>query len=245
MLNGTADVAALAAGASIVTSLATEPLVCPGADVLQVAHEVWADAREAVLPPGLHPVTPPIITWFFVRAPESEVGPFTLAQTRVVCRSGVRSRGFHVAGFVDNPEAARVLGSRWGYRLAGGKVTLERLHHGTFGQVVAGGATVLDVGLLSPQPLSGDDLQYTDTMHLADTPNGLRLVQVEQVFHFIGAERGRPVLHAFDPVAWGQPLLRPSFPVSASAATVDVTLQPVRFVCRPEVSAFEGTERVG
>jgi hypothetical protein len=111
--------------------------------------------------------------------------------------------------------------------------------------VVAGGATVLDVGLLSPVPLDGDDLQYTDTMHLADTAAGLRLVQVEQAFRFTRASRGQPVLRTFDPVAWGQPLLRPSFPVSASAATADVTIQPVRFVCRPDVSAFEGTERVG
>ena len=245
MLTGSADPASLAAGAPTVAALATEPLVCPGAELLQVVHEIWAEGRDAVLPPGLHPVTTPALTWSFMRAPESEVGPFTLAQTRVVCRSGVRSRGFHVAGFIDNPEAGRVLSSRWGYRLAVAEVSVERLYHGTFGRVETDGRTVLDVGLASPQPLNGDDLQFTDTMHLAETPAGLRLVQVEQAFAFSRAERGRPVLVSFDPAAWGQPRLRPSSPVSASSATADVTIQPVRFVCRPDVSAFEGTERVG
>jgi hypothetical protein len=245
MLSGTADPVSLAGGAPVVTSLATEPLVCPGAELLQVVHEIWASGRDGVLPPGLHPVTTPALTWSFMRAPESEFGAFTLAQTRVVCRSGVRSRGFHVAGFIDNPEAGRALSARWGYRLSAGEVSVERLYHGTFGRVVAGGRTVLDVRLLSPQPLSGDDLQYTDTMHLAETPAGLRLVQVEQAFAFSRAERGRPVLVAFDPPGWGQPRLLPSYPVSASSATADVTVQPVRFVCRPDVSAFEGTERVG
>jgi hypothetical protein len=180
-----------------------------------------------------------------MRAPQSEVGPFTLAQTRVVCRSGVRSRGFHVGGFIDNPEAARILATRWGYRLEVAEVSLERRYHGTFARVVTGHGPVLDLALLSPQPLSGDDLQYTDTMHLAHTPSGVRLVQVEVSYAFRRAERGRPVVHSFDPEAWGEARLRPSFPVSASDATADVTIQPVRFVCRPDVSAFEGTERVG
>jgi hypothetical protein len=245
MLSGSADVAVLGADAPTVSSFATEPLVCPGADVFQVAHEVWGHDRAAVLPPGLHPVNPPTVTWSFLGAPESEVGPFRLAQMRVVCRSGVRGRGFHVSCFVDNPEAASMLRAHWGFKTTVADVGLERLYHGTYGKVVVDGRAVVDVRLLSPQPLSGDDLQYTDTMHLAATPVGLRLVQVEHSYAFHRAERGRAVLRAFDPEAWGEPRLRPSYPVSASSASADVTIQPVRFVCRPDVSAFEGTERVG
>jgi hypothetical protein len=247
MLSGIADVAVLAEGAPDVTAFPTEPLLCPGAEVLQVVWEVWGEARAAVLPPGLHPVTPAAITWSWLRAPESVVGPFTLAQVRVLCRSGVRGRGFHVSGFVDNPDAAELLASRWGYRLAVADiVSLARRYHGTRGHVVVPGRrTVLDCGLAFPQPLSGDDLQYTDTMHLAHTPLGLRLLQVECDYRFGHADRGRPVLGGFDPEAWGQPLLRPSYPVSASSAAADVSILPVRFVCRPEVSAFVGTERVG
>ena len=31
---------------------------------------------------------------------------------------------------------------------------------------------------------------------------------------------------------------------SASSAIADVTLKPIRFVCRPDVTAFEGTEPI-
>jgi hypothetical protein len=247
MLSGTADVDALGALAPTVSTFPTEALVCPGAEVLQVVWEVWGagDAREALLPPGLHPVTPPTLTWSWLRAPESVAGPFTLAQTRVVCRSGVRGRGFHIAGFIDNPDAARLLICQWGYRLTLGEVSLERRYDGTRGRVRAGGKVVLDCGLTFPQPLSGADLQYTDTMHLARTPLGLRLVQVECDYAFGPAERGRPTLAAFDVERWGEPRLRPSYPVSASSAVADVSVMPVRFVCLPDVWAFVGTERVG
>jgi hypothetical protein len=227
------------------SAFASEALACPGADILQVVWEVWGDARQAVLPAGLHPVTPPTLTWSWLRAPESVVGPFTLAQTRVVCRSGVRGRGFHVAGFIDNPEAGSLLTSQWGYRLTMAEVSLQRRYHGTRGRVTVDGEVVLDCGLTSPQPLSGDDLQYTDTMHLAHTPLGLRLVQVEYGYRFGPAERGRPMVAAFDAERCGQPLLRPSYPVSASSAVGDVSMMPIRFVCRPDRSAFVGTERVG
>ena len=246
MLTGTANLDELAAAAPTVNAFATEPLVCPSSEVFQVAHEIWAESRDSLFPPGLHPVNPPTATWSFLRAPETEVGPFTLAQLRLVCRSGVRGRGFHLSCFVDNPDAAALLTQRWGFKAAVADVTLERLYHGTYGRVVvAGGRTVLDVCSLHPQPLSGGDLQYSDTMHLARTPAGLRLIQVEQHFTFGRAERGRPVLRAFDGEAWRAPEVRASYPISASSAAADLVIGPVRFVCRPDVSAFEGTERVG
>ena len=245
MLSGTADVDTLAANAPIVSTFATEALVCPAAELLQVAWEVWGDARQAVLPPGLHPVTPPTITWSWLRVPESVAGPFTLAQTRVVCRSGIRGRGFHVAGFIDNADAAALLTSQWGYRLMLADVSLQRRYDGTRGRVRIDADVVLDCGLTFPQPLSGADLQYTDTMHLAHTPLGLRLVQVECDYAFGPAERGRPTLASFAFDRCDLPLLRPSSPISASSAVADVSLMPVRFVCRPDVSAFIGTDRVG
>jgi len=39
--------------------------------------------------------------------------------------------------------------------------------------------------------------------------------------------------------------VRPSHPVSASFTTAAVTLPALRYVCRPDVLAFVGTERVG
>ncbi len=56
------------------------------------------------------------------------------------------------------------------------------------------------------------------------------------------AERLVPDLRQLDADWWGEPLLVPAFPVVASVALADVTLAPLRFVCRPDVAAHEGTE---
>ena len=244
MLQGTADVEVMAASAPTVGTLASEPLTIPRADVLQVACEVAAAHRDALLPPALHPVNPPVVTFSFLRAPESAYGPFTLAETRLLCRSGLRTRGFLVGAFVDNAEIAAVLSAGWGYRLAPAEVTLSRRFDGASGVVVADGVEILSTGHVWPVPLSPSDVQYTATMHPARLDRGFRLVQVERDFSFTRAERGRPYVRAFDPAVWGEPRLRLTNPVSASSAVADVTYKPVRFVCRPEVWAFDGTESV-
>jgi hypothetical protein len=48
----------------------------------------------------------------------------------------------------------------------------------------------------------------------------------------------------FDAETWGNPLLDPWYAVSASVAVGTATLPPVRYACRPDVLAFEGTETV-
>jgi hypothetical protein len=244
MLSGTADLDAVAAGAPAVDEPATEALLLPGAEVLQVAWEVVAADRDALFPPGLHPVDPPVVTWSFLRVRESVHGPFTLAETRLVCRSGVRTRGLHVAGFADRADVALALTRGWGYDLTVADVTLARRYDGTTGRVVLGGRTVLDTGHHQPVRLSPGDVQYTPTMHPAVLPRGLRLLQVERDHAVHRAERGRPFLEAFDAAAVGDPRLVPSAPVSASSAVADVTLRPVRFACRADVWAFDGTERL-
>ena len=45
--------------------------------------------------------------------------------------------------------------------------------------------------------------------------------------------------------AWGDDRLDPYFVVSATVAQeTSVVIPALRFVCRPEVSAFEGTEKI-
>lgn len=58
------------------------------------------------------------------------------------------------------------------------------------------------------------------------------------------AERCAPRLDSFAAAAWGGPLVRPVYPVSASVARADLTIPRLRFVCRPDVMAFEGTEPI-
>ncbi|MFE1961680.1 acetoacetate decarboxylase family protein [Streptomyces sp. NPDC059479] len=245
MLSGTADPEIMAADAPFVTAPATEPLVCRGAEVLQAVYEVRGDARQAVLPPALHPVNPPAITVTVVKAEESDVGPFTLAETRIICRSGPRSRGMHVSCFVQGDEAARLLAERWAYRVRPAEVELRRRYHGSTAVVRYGQLRPLALDLLDPRPLSPADLRFTDALQLARTPAGIRFLQVERVYEIHEAGRGRPSLTAFDAAAWGEPRLHPSHPISALWATADMTIRPVRYLCRADIGALEGTERIG
>jgi Acetoacetate decarboxylase (ADC) len=244
MLQGTADVDAIAARAPYVATLSAEPLSIPNAELLQVAWELKATDRDALFPPALHPVNPPVATFSFLRARECTHGPFTLAETRLLCRSGIRTRGYHVGAFVDNADVATILATGWGYRLTVADVTLSHRYDGAVGRVAVDGVAALHTGHVSPTALSPSDLQYTATMNPTRLDRGLRLVQVEREFEFTRAERGSPFVHAFDAHACGEPRLRLSHPVSSSAAVANVTFRPIRFVCRADVWAFDGTEAV-
>jgi hypothetical protein len=244
MLFGTADVETLAAGAPRMERLDTEPLVLPGAWVLQVIFEMPASVREALIPPALHPTDPPLVSWRFLRCAGGPLGPFTLAELRVECRSGLRPRGFLVGSVVDSIEAGRALAARWGYRCREGRVELARQYDAVRGSVSLGDRTILDVALRDPDPLGSHDVQYTASMHLAHTPRGLRLVQVDPSYAVERAERGRPHLASFEAAAWSDARIAPAHPVSASIAVADVTLPRLRYVCKPDVWAFDGTESV-
>jgi hypothetical protein len=206
-----------------VTQPATEPLELPGATLLQVIYEVPYRERETLVPPALHPVSPPCIAVSFLAAPG-----FTLAEKRVLCRSGMRTRGYHLGGWINDAAMAGVLAEGWGYSLTVADVSLDRRYHGTVGRVDG----VLEVGHTRPLQISGGDLQYTASMHPVELDRGVRLLQVERSYDFKQAERGTPFARGVDA----------THPVSASSATADVVLKPPRFACRPDVWAFEGTE---
>jgi len=244
MLRGTAEPSRLAKGAAALASFDTEPLKLLGVETLQVFCEIESAGADSLLPPGLHPTLPPAVTWLVQRVVGSPWGEFQMAQCRIECRSGLRPRGFLRGGVIDNPEAARELAARWGYALVPGEIRLERSYDRVRATALLGGETVLDLELRDPTPLLGADLYYVANVNLADSPRGLRLVQVDPDFEIERAERGRPVVRRFDATAWGAGGVRPSHPVSASFSRASVTLPALRYVCRPDVLAFEGSERV-
>jgi len=244
MLFGTADLETLAADAPRMEQLDTEALVLPGAAVLQVAFEMPASARECLLPAGLHPTDPPLASIVVWRCAESPLGAFALAQLRVSCRSGLRPRAFLTGAVIDDAAAGQALAARWGFRHRVGRVELSRQYDTVTAAVALDGRTILAVALRDPDPLGPHDVQYTASMHLAHTPRGLRLVQVDPTFAVERAERGRAALTAFDGAAWGDARIAPVHPVSASIARADVTLPRLRYLCRPDLWAFEGTEGV-
>ncbi len=244
MLIGTANLEELAARAPVMERLDAEPAACEQAEVLQVMYELATPYREAMLPPALHPTDPPVVTWLFYRCPTSPWGSFAMAQTRIECRSGLRLRAYLVSAVVDNTAAAVALGKGWGFSTQVGQITLRRHYDSIRAAVVTNGRTILDVIVSDPDPLSPVDVQYVANMHLAHTPRGLRLVQVDARYQVHRVERGRPRVVAFDGGAWGDPRVQPVYPVSASLAVADLTIARVRFICRPDVLAFEGTEPV-
>lgn len=234
----------LAVGAVRLPEFSPTPAALPGAEVFQALFEMRAGAREPLLPPALHPTNPATLGILVWRCPESPWGPFALCQLRVGCRSGVRTRGLVLGCACDSPAAAAALAAGWGFAARPAAIALERRYDAVSVSVRIDAEIALEIAAGDPEPMSGDDVQYTGTLTLAHTPKGLRLVQVEPAYAASRVERLRPRLIRFDAARWGHPLLSPYYPVSASIAAADIRLPPVRFVCRPDVLAFQGTEGV-
>src|SRR2546423_180342 len=165
-----------------------------------------------------------------------------MSQVGIGCRAGVRPRRFLLSAVVDNPTAGAALSDRWGFRIEPGTPVLRTYHDLVEATVERDGATILRIGLNTPEPISGGDVQYVANMNPANTPEGFRLVQVDPEFTFHKADRGRPSLSDFDAGAWGDDRVRPVYPVSASSAVADIKLPKIRYIARLDVPALEGTK---
>ncbi len=239
MITGTADLDRLADGAATIERWGADEAVFTDVECFQLIAEMRSTAREAVLPSGLHPTVPPALSIQVWNVGDSAFGAFSWAHTRVGCRSGVRARGYTTAALATTERAAEGLAGHFGFPVRVGEVDLRRHYDGI--DVVATGLRLTG---LDPTPLGSSDVQYTGTLNLANTPNGLRLVQVESRHSGDRVERVKGRILEFDPSAWGDELLAPYHVVSTSIAVETVTMPAVRFVCRPEELAFTGTEKV-
>jgi hypothetical protein len=248
VLVGTAPVGPLAVRAARVEQFSDRTVELPGATVVLANFELPYAVRESMLPPALHPNTPPLLAVLAWRCPDSPWGPFALVQLRAGCRSGVRSRGFLLGAGVDNRDAAAALASGWGLSARPAEVAVRLGYDATSVAVRFtdgdASADALQLRLFDPDPLGLDDVQYTGTLSPAETGRGLRLAQFEPEYAVQRAERARPRVEGFDAAAWGAPDAAPRGPIAASVATATITLRPVRFVCRVDVNGFEGTEPV-
>lgn len=246
-VSGTRDASAGLETAPEVTP-AEEAVVLARAEMLQLTYEIDSAAMRELLPPALHPVDPPMVTFVAVRARASALGDFTIVSTRIACRAGVRPRGFVLDAYVDDPGAGATLSRSWGFPATPGRTLLERRYHDVVMEVEAGGRTILRGSLVDPEPMSGAEIQLIASMHSArvqrDGQWQPRLVQVDPELTFHQAARGRPRLDAFEASAWGDERLRPVYPVSAWFAVGDLELPRVRYLCDPAVGALEGTEKV-
>jgi len=244
---GLLDPAALASGLPEMADWNTEAWALPRAEILQLAWEVSPTTRS-LLPRAMHPAVPSYVTFFVARYPESPVGPFLLAQLRLMGRAGAHPRGFVLGAVASTPEAAAALRARWGMPVAPGAVALRRHHDRVMATVTRDGATILDAALVNPETISGGDVQYIHTVTLARVMEDGKpvpyLVQVDPHYTFQKAERGRPEVARFDAEAWNARSLTLNFPIAASITTCDTDLPQIRFVMHPETPVVQGTKRV-
>jgi hypothetical protein len=244
VLAGTADLDALARRAPKLASFEGEALTLPGVELLQVTYELGGAPPESFFPPALHPTLPVLAVLALWRADDGPLGRFALAQLRLSCRSGVRPRQLLVASFADGETARAALNERFAFGARPARIALERFYDRVEGAVEVEGANVLDVTGFAPLPLATGDLQFFSSVHAAETPKGLRLVQIDTEIHVTRAERAQPRLTHFAPGVFGIPTGKLAHPVAAFVALCDVTLPRLRFASRPDVPAFAGTERI-
>jgi hypothetical protein len=245
---GTLDVKSRLDGTPLVTRPAAEPWALPRVSVLQLMYEIDENAMLSSLPPALHPTIPPTLHYVFLRAPESSVGPFTLALVRIGCRASAFQRGFVTRAHCDSEAAVRELRERFGFDAWPAHVRLVRRHDRVVGEVELSGRPILACELVDPIAIGAGDIRYVDNLNLARLSRGgapvARLLQVDPAWAIETADRGRPHLIAFDADAWAAPGVRPNYPVSASVVTAQVAFPKLRFAIDPEKPAYQGTEAV-
>lgn len=229
-------------GVPTMPDLLTDPLTIERVDGLYVLYEIDAGPMLDLLPPALNPTLPPTVSVWAWRARGSDIGDFAIVQVRLGCRAGVRPRGYLLASYVDDDGASEALSARWGFRRDPGTPKLETMHHQTVVTVVRDGRTLVEAALESPEAISGGDVQYVAGMHLAETPTGRRLVQVDPELVIHRADRGKPRLDVFDAAAVGDERIVPTWPVSASSTVADITMPRLRYICKVDVPALMGTE---
>jgi hypothetical protein len=246
-LFGTLDVTPVVARLPMLRDLDTEAWTLPKAETLQLTFEV-PSATQALLPKSLHPSVPAYATIVVIRYPESPVGPFNLAMLRLGSRAGAHPRGFILGAVASTADAASPLRDRWGYPIAAGSVTFTRRHDRIIAKVARDGRPILDCALVDPQAISPSDVQYINSVTLAQAPlDGAvkpLLIQVDPKHTLHKAERGRPEVTLLDAAAWNAGGLRALNPIVATVCTSDTDLPRIRFVMDTEIPVYKGTRRI-
>ena len=244
---GKQDVEAAAARAPLMTGFDTDAWELKGAQILQLSYEIAEEPAEWLIPPALHPSIPPYATLSVMQYPNSPVGPFALAQVRIIVRAGIRPRGYLLGAYVDSDTVAQELRARWGFSVETAIVSLQPRHDRVIGMVERNSEVILEVELENPEHVSGADVTYIDSLHLArvqeqDTPV---IVQVDPEYVFHNAQRGRPRIITFEPSAWGgDGRLRYTSPIIATMTQCDTDLPRLRFALDPSQPAATGGRRL-
>ncbi len=245
MLVGTADPAELAESAATIEAFHPEAVDLTGVTCFQLTAEMRNAARESLLPAGLHPTIPAALSLQVLEVTDSPWGAFTLALLRLSCRSGVRARGFTRAAIASTEAACRGLSQVLGFPARAGTIHFRHGYDGVSIRIDAeDGGCLAAIEAIDPEPMGLDDVQFTGTLNLAHTPNGLRLMQVEMSPQPTRVERLTARIESFAGAGFADERIQPSRVIAASVVSMDAQFPPVRFVCKPDELAFTGTEAV-
>lgn len=243
---GTLDVEAAVARAPAVSGVDTPSWELPDAELVQVNWEVGHEAL-ALVPPALHPSIPPYASFFAARYPVSPVGPFVLAQARLVVRAGIRPRGLCLGAVCDSAAAVDALRQHWGFPVQRGAVTYSSRHDHVRVNASLDGGDVLELSVGNAETITGNDLNTFDNLHLVrlgDAPEGA-LLQIDPEYTIHQAERGRPSVRLPDPLALGlRGLLSLQAPIVGFTFRADTDLVRPRFRIDPTRPAIEGTTKI-
>jgi len=246
---GKQDVQTAATRAPLMSGFDTDVWELKNAEILHLAFEVVEAPAEWLVPPALHPSIPPYAALSVARFPASPVGPFMWAQVRLVVRAGIRPRGYLLGAYTDSEKAASELRARWGFTVGVGTLTLQSRHDRVIGTVARGGQTILNMELENPEQVSGSDVTYLDSLHLARVvENGKEtslIVQIDPEYVFHSAQRGKPHLISLQSDAWGADgKLQCTNPMHATFCRCDTDLPKLRFAMDPLVPVTQGSRRL-
>lgn len=244
MLTGTSRLDQLIPDLPTIASWNVEPVALEEVEILQAQFELAATDIERFLPPALHPTLPPLGHWTCWDVPDSPWGRFRLVQFRLSCRSGARPRSFLLGSMIDNAVAQENLSDGWGLAASQAKIRFLRSYDAAEFQATLNDHLAIDIKLRNPESLAVSDLQLFASMHGANTPNGLRLVQFDPSYEVHRTERYIPTINHFDANAWQLAGIDPVYTVIAWGANATIHLPNIRFVCHPDIDAFRGTESV-
>ncbi len=244
---GTLDLAAALADAPHVLSLDQPSWELPDITLIQVNWEVDDAAAMELTPPACHPSIPPFASFVAGRYPDTPVGPFNLAQVRLVVRAGIRPRALCLGAVCDNAEATEALRSHWGFPVVHGEVDVSLRHDRLRVSATVDGKDVLEITLPGSEAIGGSDLMTFDNLNLVrlGEPAVGTILQVDPEFAIHKAERSVPHVRLPDPEALGmRGRLKLTAPIVGFWCKADTDMVPVRFVMDPSVPALQGSRKV-
>lgn len=222
-----------------------EDFVLENLQIYYSLFEVPMQVALAVTPVSLHPAIPAHIGITFWRCDSGPLGPFECAWVGLACRTGIKPRHLIQSAFVTNPAVGAWLQRRYGFSCQTAEVHYRENYDRLCGEVVVGGARILEVVTRGMQPVvgAGASVKYSPALNLAQLGSGNVLVQMEASYAFKRVIRGTPQALHYEAATLGDARVAPMFPMSGTHAVADVTLHAPRFTADLTLPAEQGGAR--